>query len=202
MMDTAETAFFGHKGVELSVEEVADYPYAAAYVRTDNFPQVVAVLDRVSGEQRVYKTGGNEAIATRFGRVLTSSGIPGMTLFTRNWQADPLNCHVQQLSHKTNEACATDWQREVITGNYGENDIHLDTLNSSFSLGEKRDYTHPDGTELEVTVIHEAGKADEVEFRNEFYAVNGRVVYAHQWVSPAIGYVTWREMKPFDGDLK
>lgn len=181
---------------------MAEYPYAAAYLRTEKFPQAVAVLDRVSGKQRVYKTGGDEAFTTHSGRILTSSGIPGMPLFTRNWQADPLDCLVQQVFRGTKQPCSMGWQREVLIGNWGENDLKLNTLTSKFIVGEKQKYTHPDGSELEVTVISEQGDADDFEFKNQFYAVNGRVVYAHQWVSPTIGYVTWREMKPFDGDLQ
>ncbi|RUO62592.1 YjbF family lipoprotein [Pseudidiomarina insulisalsae] len=201
MVDTARTAVFGHDGVELTTEQVNKYPYAAAYIKTERFPQAVAVLDRTSDQQRVYRTGGDEALTTRFGRVLTSSGIPGMPLYTLNWQADPLACYVQQLHRGTKQRCPDSWERQVETGNYGENDLQRVTFNSSFNVSEQRSYLHPDGTELTITVIREVGAAGDQSFENTFYAANGRVVYAQQWVSDAIGYVTWREMKPFSGDL-
>lgn len=199
--DTAKTAVFGHQDVILTTEQVVDYPYAAAYVKTDRFPQAVAVLDRVSGEQRVYRTGAEESVTVRLGRILTSSGIPGMPLYTSNWQADPLACHVQQQHRGTRQKCPDDWQRDVEVGNYGENDVVRQALQSSFFIGDKRSYSHPDGTELTVTEIFERGSVADQSFENQFYAVAGRVVYARQWVSPEIGYAVWREMKPFSGDL-
>lgn len=201
MVNTAETAFFGHQDVELSVERVNAYPYAAAYVKTDNYPQAIAVLDRFSGEQRVYRTGGDEALTTRFGRVISSAGIPGMPLYTFGWQQDPLACHVQQQHRGTKQMCPRAWQRSVEIGNYGENDVNQWAFTSRFSIGETIAYTHPDGTALQAVVINEQGEAGTHTFRNEFYAVAGRVVYAKQWVSPELGYVIWREMKPFNGDL-
>lgn len=201
MANTIETTLFGHADLELSVERVNAYPYAAAYVKTDDFPQAIAVLDRVSADQRVYRTGGDEALTTRYGRVLTSSAIPGLPLYTENAYADPLKCHVNQQSRGSKELCPQAWQRTVEVGNYGENDVQKLTLTSTFSVAGQQAYQHPDGTTLTVAVIREQGQAGAYEFTNTFYAANGRVVYAHQWVSPQLGYLTWREMKPFSGDL-
>lgn len=201
MVNTAKTAFFGHQDVELSVERVNAYPYAAAYVKTDNFPQAIAVLDRFSGEQRVYRTGGDEAITTRFGRVISSAGIPGMPLHTFDWRQDPLACHVQQQHRGSKQLCPREWQRTVEIGNYGENDVRQVSFDSTFTVGNTIDYVHPDGTPLQAVIINEQGQAGNRAFRNEFYAVAGRIVYAKQWVSTELGYVTWREMKPFSGDL-
>lgn len=202
MVDTAETAFFGHKGLELSIEQVNAYPYAAAYVSTERFPQVVAVLDRAQGAQRVYRTGGEEAITTHYGRILTAAGIPGMPLYTSSWSTDPLACYAKQITTSAVRECASSWQRRVEVGNYGENELSNWQLNSTFSVGEKRDYQHPDGTQLTVIEINEQGQANGRSFSNTFYTVDGRIVYAKQWVSPSIGYAVWREMKPFDGDLQ
>ncbi|RUO74569.1 hypothetical protein CWI80_04300 [Pseudidiomarina sediminum] len=199
--DTAKTALFGHQDVVLTTEQVNDYPYAAAYIKTDHFPQAVAVLDRVSDQQRVYRTGAEESITVRLGRILTSSGVPGMPLYTSNWQSDPLACHVQQQHMGTRQLCPRHWQRDVEVGNYGENDVTRQTVQSSFMVGEKQSYQHPDGTDLTVTTIIERGSVADHSFENQFYTVAGRVVYARQWVSPKIGYAIWREMKPFSGDL-
>ena len=201
MVDTAKLAVMGYPDVELTTAEVNEYPYAAAYLKTDNFPQAIAVLDRVSGEQRLYRTGGEEAVTTRFGRVLSSAGIPGMPLYTLNWQADPLPCHVQQQHRGTKQLCPEQWQRTVEVGNYGANDLQQLELDSTFDIAGTQSYLHPDGTQLEVTVITEQGDGNGTDFKNTFYAANGRVVYAHQWLSPEIGYATWREMKPYSGDL-
>ncbi|RUO46664.1 hypothetical protein CWE21_10945 [Pseudidiomarina aquimaris] len=201
MANTIETTLFGHQGVELSTERVNAYPYAAAYIKTDDFPQAIAVLDRVSGDQRVYRTGGDEAITTRYGRVIGSSGVPGMPLFTENAAADPLKCHVVQQFRGSRELCPSNWERIVEVGNYGANKVQQWKLTSTTRVVGNSSYTHPDGTELEVAVIEEQGRADSNEFKNTFYAANGRVVYAHHWVSPQLGYVTWREMKPYSGDL-
>lgn len=201
MANTIETTLFGHEGVELSVERVNEYPYAAAYVKTEQFPQAIAVLDRVSGDERVYRTGGDEALTTRFGRVIASSGIPGMPLYTTNTSADPLKCHVVQQFRGSRERCPNAWQRAVEVGNYGENDVQSLTLSSTMRVTGQQSYTHPDGTALTVSVIKEQGQSGSREFTNTFYAANGRVVYAEQWVSPQLGYATWREMKPFSGDL-
>ncbi|CAB0151163.1 hypothetical protein PSI9734_01576 [Pseudidiomarina piscicola] len=203
MVATAETAFFGHQGVELSVEQVADYPYAAAYVGTDKFPQVVAVLDRAEGAQRVYRSGGEEAITTYYGRILTGAGIPGMPLFISHYKADPLACYAAKSLTPPAENCANSWQRYLELGNYGENNHSRWLLTSNFELGSNRSYQHPDGTQLQVTEIIEKGRTDrDTRFENTFYAVDGRIVYAKQWVSPTLGYAVWREMKAFDGDLQ
>lgn len=201
MANTIESTLFGHEGVELSSERVNDYPYAAAYVKTEDFPQAIAVLDRVSGEQRVYRTGGDEAMTTRYGRVLASSGIPGMPLYTSDVAADPLKCHVLQQSRGSRELCPSEWRRTVEVGNYGENDVQKLNLSSTLRATGTQSYTHPDGTVLTVSVITEQGNSGSQAFTNTFYAANGRVVYAKQWVSPQLGYATWREMKPFSGDL-
>lgn len=201
MANTIESTLFGHEGVELSTERVNDYPYAAAYLKTEAFPQAIAVLDRVSGEQRVYRTGGDEAVTTRYGRVLASSGIPGMPLYTSDVEADPLKCHVLQQFRGSRELCPTEWQRTVEVGNYGENEVQQLALTSTLRVTGQQSYTHPDGTALTVSVITEQGRTGSAEFKNTFYATKGRVVYAEQWVSPQLGYATWREMKPFSGDL-
>lgn len=201
MANTIESTLFGHDDVELSVERVNAYPYAAAYIKTEEFPQAIAVLDRVNGYQRVYRTGGDEAVTTGYGRVLTSSGIPNMPIYTEGAKADPLKCHVLQQYRGTKELCPSVWQRRVEIGNYGENDVQQLDVTSSFNVAGQQSYQHPDGTDLTVTVIREQGKSGEYDFANRFYAVNGRVVYAQQWVSPQLGYVTWREMKPYSGDL-
>ncbi|RUO56277.1 YjbF family lipoprotein [Pseudidiomarina homiensis] len=198
----AEEALFGNDDVVLTEAEIADLPYAAAYFDTETSGRIVAVLDRATELQRVYRTGGEEAFVTRFGRVISSSNMPGVPLYTSDWASDPLSCWVRQTAAQHTESnCHNSWQRTVELGNYGSNVLRQIKVSSTFEVAAQQTYRHPDGTELQATKIVERGVFAGENFSNEFYAVNGRVVFAKHYLSKDLGYGILQEIKPFNGDL-
>lgn len=201
LADAAEEAIFGAPDITLSEAEIEQLPYAASYFKTNSSGQIVAVLDRATELQRVHRTAGEEAFTTRYGRVIASAGIPGMPLYTANWEADPLACWVEQTAETSTNDCATSWQRVVELGNYGSNALQQVQVSSTFEVTAQEPYRHPDGTELMITKIREQGTYGETSFSNEFYAVNGRVVFAKHYLSKDLGYGILQEIKPFNGDL-
>ncbi|WP_258239963.1 YjbF family lipoprotein [Pseudidiomarina homiensis] len=202
----AEEALFGNDDVALTEAEIAELPYAATYFETETSGRIVAVLDRATELQRVYRTGGEEAFVTRFGRIVSSSNMPGVPLYTSGLNEDPLGCWVGRTAAESSAAttegnCQSSWQRTVELGNYGSNVLRQVKVSSTFEVAAQETYRHPDGTELQATKIIERGVFAGEDFSNEFYAVNGRVVFAKHYLSKDLGYGILQEIKPFNGDL-
>lgn len=200
--DTANEAIFGSPEISLTPQEIAELPYAATYFKADEKPQVVAVMDRATTAQRVFRTAGEEAFITRHGRIIASSGMQGVPLYTSGWENDPLSCYVAQTAQaEPDQDCPQVWQRTVEYGNYGSNELHQVKVRSTFQQSGTQNYQHPDGTPLTVTEIIETGEANGEKFTNRFLAVKGRVVFAKHYLSENLGYGSLSEIKPYTGDL-
>lgn len=212
-IELAAEAFDEPTDVVFDQQQIENFRYAAVYLKTESTPQVVAVLTRISGgeliPQRNWSTGGREVITTQHGRIVSAARIDSFPRYLSNTHRDPLLCLVDQhRAQQALQACEMTWQWQFEFAGHGTHEARRIAMRSDFFIeSDNQTYIHPDGTPLEATVIREVvtvETADELDiesYENSYWLSNGRIVKAHQWVSPQLGYATVTEMKPFSGDL-
>lgn len=212
-IELAAEAFDEPTDIVFDQKQIDNMRYAAVYLKTESTPQVVAVLTRISGgdltPQRNWSTGGREVITTQHGRIVSAAGVESFPRYLSNTHRDPLLCLVDQ--HRAQQAlhdCAMTWQWQFEFAGHGTHEASRIDMRSDFVIeSTNQTYIHPDGTPLAATVIREvvtvqtADSFDIEIYENRYLLSNGRVVKAHQWVSPQLGYATITELKPFSGDL-
>lgn len=212
-IEIAETAFNEPEDFVFTERALNDLRFATVYVKTENSPQIAAILNQVSGgdlqPQRNWVSGGREVIVTQQGRVVASSGLNGFPRHISNTHADPLLCLTERMRNEQNLAdCPLQWEREAEFLGHATLQAQRIAIQSQFMIaGQPQSYTHPDGTELQVIEITETGTyADNAlfgsqQFTNTFWLANGRTVKSKQWLSEYHGYASLAEVKPYSGDL-
>lgn len=109
---TLEYAFAKTPDVELSAEELREFPYTALYVNQDGSPQSLVVLGYIDGEgedaEFSWISADRETLVTRHGRVIRTLDLHTNLLAISALDSDPLRCIVTHPGD-----CLRTWQRDM-----------------------------------------------------------------------------------------
>lgn len=120
LQQTWKLALSKSEPVELSAEEVNDFPYSAQYVQLGTSPQVMLVLGFIdtvhlgadesteNTQQLTWLSGNQESISSIHSRIRHTAGLPIDLLHVSDLESDPLHCLIT-----TPENCTTQWQRHI-----------------------------------------------------------------------------------------
>ena len=201
-LEMADAAFASPQDVELSSEEIADYPYAAQYIQVDDQPRALMALNFDDNGKLKWITGGSEVFITQVGRVVSTVDAYGGPRHTSNLENDPLLCWINSLQQQktTPTTCSDTWHREVEFGDVGlQNNERLEIHSTFSNLGQE-------SVKMLNGEVHQAVKLSEESkyFKNVFWLEleTGRVIKSRQWLSKIIGNAQVQEVKPYSGDLK
>ncbi len=194
------------KDVTLSQSEIEVFPYAAQYIQFTGQPRALMALAFDDKGTLKWRTGGDEIIITRYGRMVGSVNMSGAVAHTSHLAQDPLACLVKNI--KQTEQCATRWERQIWVSSATVDSLHDQAFKvlSEFRVGNTQNLSLPNGSQVTVTHIEESlqvfDDAEPHEFTNEFWLENstGRVVKSTQFISPQVNEVTIEEVKAYIGN--
>lgn len=178
---TLEYAFKDRPNVELSAQELEEFPYTALYVNQEGSPRSLVVLGYADGEADAEKlswvSSDQETLVTRRGRLVRTVDLHNNLLATSDLGSDPLRCIVTDP-----ESCLRTWQREL---DFEVGDRRFTRLASStFKILGPTTIELPSGA-ADVVHVHETVNVELTDnsFVNEFWIEkDGHVVKSRQKV--------------------
>ncbi|WP_404408619.1 YjbF family lipoprotein [Pseudidiomarina marina] len=194
--------------VTLSQQEIEEFPYAGSYIQVDKRPRAFMALAFDDNGVLKWRTGGEEIIHTKHGRITATNNMSGAIAHTSNLKNDPLGCfRVAIIDDNDLETCSTTWQREiwVTTATPEKIEDQAYTYTSEFKVGATEQVSLANGSEHQVIKIEErvsTGTSDH-HITNTFYIStdNGRIVKSHQLIAPQSNsestFATIEEVKPY-----
>jgi hypothetical protein len=84
-------------GSAITLEQVANVPFASLGVRVGGGPQILLVLASRSGASMVWTSAAHIALEIRYGRILRTAGLPHDLTATAIVGSDPLEAGLQNL---------------------------------------------------------------------------------------------------------
>lgn len=202
--------------ITLSAEEIQAYPYAAHYIKIDGQTRALMALAFDDNNVLKWRTGGEEVLMTRHGRLVGSVNMNHGPSHTTQLQNDPLGCLQRALRNKQSpSACPTKWQRQIWVSS--ATPVHLsDTvyaLSSRFELLGNEAITLENGYGYSALKVREVSVPEpnaehissaDITFENTFWldTQSGRTLKSQQFISPVLGYAALEEVKPYGKHMK
>jgi hypothetical protein len=197
--------------VTLSPQEIEEFPYAGSYIKVTERPRAFMALAFDDNGVLKWRTGGEEIIHTKHGRIVATNNMSGAIALTSNLNNDPLQCFRIAISTaSTNDInnqidnCPTAWQREVWVTSATPDKIEDQayTYNSTFSVGAQEQITLATGathTAIKIEEQASISSSDDESVTNTFYISidNGRIVKSHQLIAPPSIFADIEEVKPY-----
>lgn len=145
--------------VDLSPEEIKQFPYTAIYVRKGDDPRALVVLGYVDGqgENRLHNwiSQQRETLVTRHGRIVKTDSLHPELIHITDIKNDPLICIQQSLKTSSQlSTCEHSW--EHIRDIRRDNDfISLHAI-AEFTIEGNVDLTLADGRQRSVLHVRES----------------------------------------------
>lgn len=204
--------------VTLSQQEIEEFPYAGSYIQVDERPRAFMALAFDDNGVLKWRTGGEEIIHTKHGRITATNNMSGAIAHTSNLKNDPLACFREAIRRNNQDLtnCPTTWQRDIWVTTATPNKIEDQayTYTSEFSVGATEQVNLANGPTHQVIKIEERiststsiGTSDNNVATNTFYIStdNARIVKSHQLIAPPSSsqsssestFATIEEVKPY-----
>ncbi|RUO30128.1 YjbF family lipoprotein [Aliidiomarina sedimenti] len=174
---TLEYAFSKPDDVQLSADEINDFPYTALYAKWDDSAQILIVLGYIDSGEYNWVSADRETMVTVNGRVVRTAGVDYELMAVSNLSQDPLQCVVTAPAN-----CALSWQRQIDIGT--EDSRYTRSVRSEFRILGDEVLQLPSG-EYQVTRVEEHGTIGSQKFHNTFWIeADGHVVKSRQLIVP------------------
>lgn len=197
--------------VTLSQQEIEEFPYAGSYIKVDERPRAFMALAFDDDGVLKWRTGGEEIIHTKHGRIIATNNMSGAIAHTSNLKTDPLGCLRAAIrSDQDITTCPTNWQRDIWVTTATPNKIEDQayTYTSEFRVGATEQVSLANGTTHQAVKIEESVSTNQDDkFTNTFYisTETGRIVKSHQLIAPLSTstsssestFATIEEVKPY-----
>lgn len=195
--------FKSPEDVTLSQQEINEFPYAGSYIQVTERPRAFMALAFDDNGVLKWRTGGDEIIHTKHGRIIATNNMSGAITLTSNLENDPLACMRKAITHNAPiESCPSSWQRDVWVTTATPEHINdsLYHYESTFTQEEAQPLTLSTGVRFEKVIkVEETSE----QFTNTFYidTNSGRVVSSQQLIAPPNVYATVEEVKPYTNEV-
>lgn len=188
--------------VTLSPQEIEEFPYAGSYIQLTERPRAFMALAFDDKGVLKWRTGGDEIIHTKHGRITATNNMSGAITHTSNLENDPLACiRLSIKNHQDSTNCPSTWRRDVWVTTATPKHISdsLYHYESTFSHHEKQQLTLATGATFEVIKVEETND----QFTNIFYidTETARIVRSQQLIAPPNVYATIEEVKPYTNEV-
>lgn len=184
---TLEYAFSKPDDVQLSAEEINDFPYTALYAKWDDSAQILIVLGYIDSGEYNWVTAERETMVTVNGRVVRTAGVDYELMAVSDLNQDPLQCVV------TAADCELSWQRQIDIGT--EDSRYTRSVRSEFKILGDEVLQLPSG-EYQVTRVEEHGIIGKRNFSNVFWIeADGHVVKSRQQIIPGRAMLELTQVK-------
>lgn len=193
IIETAKLAVVGQPDATMSAQQIANIPYASAYLKVGDAPRAFVVLGFADTDRLKWFTADRNMIVTRNGRVIKTLGFGNDLLFSDSANADPLSDGKMLIKN----SAAFIWQhRELWSAKYQSGY----TLTSTFSNQGIEDVMISD-TPRQLVRINEQVKVPALNtcYTNSFWLDpdSGEVVQSHQYIGPDMPQIQFTILKPY-----
>ncbi|WP_421201666.1 YjbF family lipoprotein [Aeromonas enteropelogenes] len=186
--ETIKYAFWGADDITVTATQVAQLPYASAYLKIGDNPRVFVVLAYVNGDELSWLTADRVMIVTRHGRIIKTVGMENDLVLSKSGSADPLS--VAATSTASWQAM-TEWEHGYLSG-YQLDGTLVRSGQEELDLVTRR--VVADRFEETVTMT-----PDMDSWTNQFWRdpLTGQVVKTRQQLGPGLPVVELTILKPF-----
>lgn len=188
---TFKLAFIGQDDTHVTARQVADRPYASAYLKVGKAPQAFVVLAFAEQNQLKWIGADKNMVVTQHGRVVKTQGFGEDITYVDNLQYDPLTLGLLKASTPMTWKSRVEWA-QVFRGGYDMTSVFqvrgketvkiLDTARELLRFDEQ------------VTV-----PALNASYTNSYWLdpTNGSVVQSQQYMGPDMALVAFTVLKPY-----
>jgi hypothetical protein len=189
--------------VTLSHQEIEEFPYAGSYIKVQERPRAFMALAFDDNGVLKWRTGGEEIIHTKHGRIVATNNMSGAITNTSNLSNDPLKCFRLAVINKQDLLnCPTTWQRDIwvtsATPEHIEDQAY--TYTSTFRVGATEQITLANGkTHTAIKIEEQSESVSQTSITNSFYidTDTGRIVKSNQLIAPPSIFAEIEEVKPY-----
>ncbi|BES84190.1 YjbF family lipoprotein [Pectobacterium araliae] len=188
---TFKLAFLGQDDTHVTAKQVANTPYASAYLKVGKAPQAFVVLAFVEQNQLKWIGADKNIVATQHGRLVKTQGFGEDITNVDNLQQDPLTLGLLKASTPMTWQSRVEWA-QVFRGGYETTSVFqargketikiLDTSRALLRFDER----------VTVSTLNES-------YTNSYWLdpANGSVVQSQQYMGPGMALVTFTVLKPY-----
>ncbi|RJL51947.1 YjbF family lipoprotein [Pectobacterium carotovorum] len=188
---TFKLAFLGQDDTHVTAKQVANTPYASAYLKVGKAPQAFVVLAFAEQNQLKWIGADKNIVATQHGRLVKTQGFGEDITYVDNLQQDPLTLGLLKTSTPMTWQSRVEWA-QVFRGGYDSRSVFqargkeivkiLDTSRELLRFDEQ----------VTVPALNES-------YTNSYWLdpTNGSVVQSQQYMGPGMALVTFTVLKPY-----
>ncbi|MFJ5386429.1 YjbF family lipoprotein [Pectobacterium sp. CHL-2024] len=188
---TFKLAFLGQDDTHVTAKQVANTPYASAYLKVGKAPQAFVVLAFAEQNQLKWIGADKNIVATQHGRLVKTQGFGEDITYVDNLQQDPLTLGLLKTSTPITWQSRVEWA-QVFRGGYDTRSVFqargkeivkiLDTSRELLRFDEQ----------VTVPALNES-------YTNSYWLdpANGSVVQSQQYMGPGMALVTFTVLKPY-----
>ncbi|MBN3055444.1 YjbF family lipoprotein [Pectobacterium brasiliense] len=188
---TFKLAFLGQDDTHVTAKQVANTPYASAYLKVGKAPQAFVVLAFAEQNQLKWIGADKNIVATQHGRLVKTQGFGEDITYVDNLQQDPLTLGLLKTSTPMTWQSRVEWA-QVFRGGYATTSVfHARGKETVKILDTSRELLRFD-EQVTVSTLNES-------YTNSYWLdpANGSVVQSQQYMGPGMALVTFTVLKPY-----
>ncbi|MEC5342044.1 YjbF family lipoprotein [Brenneria populi] len=188
---TAKLAFLGQDDTHVSAQQVANTPYASAYLKVGKAPQAFVVLAFAEQQQLKWIAADKNMVVTQHGRLIKTQGFGEDITYVDNLAQDPLALGLLKSTTPLQWRTRVEWA-QVFRGGYDLTSVFLARGREKVQiLNQSRELMRFD-ERVTVPSLNET-------YTNSYWLdpANGQVVQSHQYMGPDMALVKFTVLKPY-----
>ncbi|MDY4384043.1 YjbF family lipoprotein [Pectobacterium brasiliense] len=188
---TFKLAFLGQDDTHVTAKQVANTPYASAYLKVGKAPQAFVVLAFAEQNQLKWIGADKNIVVTQRGRLVKTQGFGEDITYMDNLQQDPLTLGLLKTSTPMTWQSRVEWA-QVFRGGYDTRSVFQARGKETVKiLDTSRELLRFD-EQVTVPALNES-------YTNSYWLdpANGSVVQSQQYMGPGMALVTFTVLKPY-----
>ncbi|MBN3081190.1 YjbF family lipoprotein [Pectobacterium jejuense] len=188
---TFKLAFVGQDDTHVTAKQVANTPYASAYLKVGKAPQAFVVLAFAEQNQLKWIGADKNMVATQHGRLVKTQGFGEDITYVDNLQQDPLTIGLLKASTPMTWQSRVEWA-QVFRGGYETRSVFQARGKETVKiLDTSRELLRFD-EQVTVPALNES-------YTNSYWLdpTNGNVIQSQQYMGPDMALVKFTVLKPY-----
>ncbi|UUE35066.1 YjbF family lipoprotein [Pectobacterium aroidearum] len=188
---TFKLAFFGQDDTHVTAKQVANTPYASAYLKVGKAPQAFVVLAFAEQNQLKWIGADKNMVSTQHGRLVKTQGFGEDITYVGNLQQDPLTLGLLKTSTPMTWQSRVEWA-QIFRGGYDTRSVFQARGKETVKiLDTSRELLRFD-EEVTVPALNKS-------YTNSYWLdpVNGSVMQSQQYMGPDMALVKFTVLKPY-----
>ncbi|ATA24690.1 hypothetical protein BIY26_06015 [Brenneria goodwinii] len=188
---TAKLAFLGQDDTQVTAQQVANTPYASAYLKVGKAPQAFVVLVFAEQQQLKWIAADKNMVVTQNGRLVKTLGFGEDITNVSNLAQDPLTLGLLKSTTPMKWQTRVEWS-QVFRGGYDLTSVFQPRGRETVRiLDRSRELMRFDEL-VSVPSLNET-------YTNSYWLdpANGQVVQSHQYMGPDMALVKFTVLKPY-----